>query len=126
MRSTRYTEAPMNAERRRGLRAGAGRAGIGDEDGVWLRKSEALWFLNAADELDYLRIAIETHRKNTTGHASCWENDVDLWRAVDPNAMYPHDEQPSRAEFLAACERYCDGRAHLRAAGIETGGDHDG
>lgn len=57
-----------------------------------------------------LRAAIQGHRTQTVGHGMCWENDRILWRAIDPNAEYPHLTMPSPEEMLAQCKVYIDSR----------------
>ena len=58
-----------------------------------------------------LRDAIERHRLATHGHGSCWENDLELWRTIDPGVEYPHTHVPPREEFMHACEVYYAGLA---------------
>lgn len=52
---------------------------------------------------------IKAHRELTRGHGSGWENDLDLWRLVEPDATYP-DDLPPREEFLRRCAAYWEGR----------------
>lgn len=53
-----------------------------------------------------LKLAIEKHMWQTKGHGSCWENDLELWKVVDPAVKYPHAEVPPKEEFMAACAAY--------------------
>lgn len=64
-----------------------------------------------AQEALRLRSAIETHRAQT-GHALCWLNDVELWKAIgeDEGAAYPHETLPVREEFLKQCGRFYESR----------------
>jgi len=53
--------------------------------------------------------AIKKH-KEQSGNGLCWENDLELWRVIDPNAQYNHDTVPGKSEFLANCEKYHESR----------------
>ncbi len=56
-----------------------------------------------------LEFAIRHHHAQTTGHSSCWENDVELWKVVGIDE-YPHGSTPPWPEFMANCVTYCEGR----------------
>lgn len=51
-----------------------------------------------------LERAIQKHHEQTTGHQMCWENDVELWRAVGIVAEHP--EPPPWCEFMQRCAEY--------------------
>lgn len=69
-----------------------------------LNHPESLVVQVAAEALR-LRQAINEHQSQT-GHHLCWLNDVQLWRAVNPSADYPHETLPIQEEFLTQCARY--------------------
>lgn len=74
-----------------------------------LEISNAIADLIDAAEQEDLTLAIETHRETTRGHGSCWENDLQLWKAIDPDASYPHDDVPPWCEFMKRCAEYREG-----------------
>lgn len=49
--------------------------------------------------------AIEKHM-SATGHDLCWENDLELWKHLDPSVNYPHHTLPAEAEFELNCKKY--------------------
>lgn len=55
--------------------------------------------------VEILVAAIKKHQEQS-GNGLCWENDLELWRVIDPNAQYDHSKVPGRSEFLANCEKY--------------------
>ena len=62
-----------------------------------------------AAEVRRLREGIKSHR-SASGHELCWLNDVELWKLVDDNPVYPHDTLPVQDEFLSQCRRYHESR----------------
>lgn len=48
------------------------------------------------------------HHMNQKGNDACWENDLELWKHIDPTIKYPHEQLPSKADFLAKCAVYRD------------------
>lgn len=62
-----------------------------------------------AEEIRRLHEAIRIHQEKT-GHALCWLNDIELWRAVDSEPRYPHETLPIREEFLKQCGRFYESR----------------
>ena len=55
--------------------------------------------------VEILVAAIKKHQQQS-GNGLCWENDLELWRVIDPNVQFPHDKVPGREEFLANCAKY--------------------
>lgn len=59
--------------------------------------------------VEILVAAIKKHQEQS-GNGLCWENDLELWRVIDPNAQYDHSKVPGRSEFLSNCEKYHESR----------------
>lgn len=59
--------------------------------------------------VEILVAAIKRHQEQS-GNGLCWENDLELWRVIDPSAQYDHTKVPGRSEFLSNCEKYHESR----------------
>lgn len=53
--------------------------------------------------------AVRKHMEQS-GHDLCWENDLELWKNIDPNVKYPHETLPAEETFEAECKRYYKSR----------------
>jgi len=56
------------------------------------------------DRIRTLEMAITRHHQKTKGHNMCWENDVELWKAVGIKADHP--DPPDWCEFMTKCAEY--------------------
>jgi hypothetical protein len=65
-------------------------------------------------EVDRLQAAVRRHR-DARGHDRCWENDVELYRAL-PEAPPAGPALPPEGEFLARCRDYYRAQSRAEAA----------